>query len=192
MERIHSWKQFIIIEMSEDKTLIKWQIANYIFVLLTGMLFHFMFEFFGENIYIAFLFPVNESLWEHMKLFYLPMVIFLVIEYIKIGKKYSSFLWAKVFSIVFSSVAAISIYMFFYSIFGEVPIFSIISFIVPLSISIYIETKIILKIKISRNKYIIPTIIIFGIGILFVVFTYFPPEQYLFVDFYTEQYGIIN
>lgn len=178
--------------MKNNKALVKWQISNYIFVLLLGILFHSMFEFLGKNEYIAFLFPVNESLWEHMKLFYSPMLIFLIIEYIFIGKFYTGFLWGKSFSMIFSPALSISIYLFFFSIFGEVPIISILSFIIPLSLSMYFETKIILKLKISKFKTLIPLFLIVVIGILFVIFTYYPPHLYLFEDFYTGKYGIIK
>lgn len=47
-----------------------------------GTLCHFGFEFFGKSYAGALIFPVNESVWEHMKLIFYPSAVFFLIEYI--------------------------------------------------------------------------------------------------------------
>ena len=46
-----------------------------IFVALLGTLGHFFYEWSGNNPYVGLFFPVNESTWEHMKLFFFPCLI---------------------------------------------------------------------------------------------------------------------
>ena len=55
-----------------------------IFVALLGTLGHFFYEWSGNNPYVGMFFPVNESIWEHMKLFFFPALIcYLVLCFLK-------------------------------------------------------------------------------------------------------------
>ena len=44
-----------------------------------GVLFHFAYDFFGKNAIAALIFPINESVWEHLKLLFFPMLLCLII-----------------------------------------------------------------------------------------------------------------
>lgn len=46
-----------------------------IFVLAAGSLWHFVYEWSGETWLVGLFFPVNESTWEHMKLVFFPIAI---------------------------------------------------------------------------------------------------------------------
>ncbi len=58
------------------KQLKKHLIIGMIFVLIAGSLFHFLYEWTGRNFLAGLFFPVNESVWEHMKLVFFPMLIY--------------------------------------------------------------------------------------------------------------------
>lgn len=47
-----------------------------IFVLVTGTLAHFIYGWTGRNAVIGLFVPVNESVWEHMKLLFFPMLLY--------------------------------------------------------------------------------------------------------------------
>ena len=51
-------------------------VAGIIFVSVLGTLFHFAYEWSGNNSIIGLFTPVNESTWEHMKLIFFPMLIY--------------------------------------------------------------------------------------------------------------------
>jgi hypothetical protein len=51
-------------------------IIGILFVWIIGTLFHFVYEWSGENLIVGLISPVNESVWEHMKLIFFPMLIF--------------------------------------------------------------------------------------------------------------------
>lgn len=60
----------------------QWKYAAWIgilFVLVTGTLSHFLYEWTGKNFIAGFISPVNESVWEHMKLIFFPMFAFSLI-----------------------------------------------------------------------------------------------------------------
>ena len=57
------------------------QIISAIFVILLGTFFHFTFKLSGENKIVAIFSSINESVWEHLKLIFFPMLISTIIGY---------------------------------------------------------------------------------------------------------------
>ena len=51
-------------------------IIGIIFVLLAGTLAHFLYDLSDNNHVIGLFTPVNESIWEHMKLVFFPMLLY--------------------------------------------------------------------------------------------------------------------
>lgn len=54
----------------------KYTVIGTIFVLLAGTLSHFLYEWSGGNAVVGLFTPVNESVWEHMKLLFFPMLLY--------------------------------------------------------------------------------------------------------------------
>ena len=59
-----------------------------IFVLIAGTLAHFLYDWSGKNFVIGFFTPINESIWEHIKLLFFPMLIYAPILILKFRRKY--------------------------------------------------------------------------------------------------------
>ena len=57
-------------------------VLEFIIVGTVGTLWHFVYDWTGDNHFIGFFFPVNESTWEHLKLIFFPAIIYSVIEYL--------------------------------------------------------------------------------------------------------------
>ena len=51
------------------------------FVLVLGTLSHFFYEWSNNNPIIGLFSPVNESVWEHMKLVFFPMLFYSIIAF---------------------------------------------------------------------------------------------------------------
>lgn len=64
--------------MNTVNTLKKDIIIGTIFVIITGTISHFIYEWSGCNYILGFFFPVSESTWEHMKLCFFPMLIYAI------------------------------------------------------------------------------------------------------------------
>ena len=64
----------------------KLKIIMTIIIFLLAFPFHFFYDKFSNFIFSIF-FPVNESIWEHMKLLFTSIIFSGVIEYIIIKKK---------------------------------------------------------------------------------------------------------
>lgn len=54
----------------------KYTVIGTIIVLLAGTLSHFLYEWSGNHPLVGLFTPVNESVWEHMKLIFFPMLLY--------------------------------------------------------------------------------------------------------------------
>ncbi|MDD3367334.1 MAG: DUF6512 family protein [Lachnospiraceae bacterium] len=71
------------------------EIIGVLFTFFVGSFFHFTYDLSGENYFVALFSAVNESTWEHMKLFFYPYLLYAVMEYTLVGKSYPCYLTAK-------------------------------------------------------------------------------------------------
>ena len=152
---------------------------------------HFAYNLF-PNIIFSFIFPVNESIWEHMKIIFTSNIIYGIIDYILLKKyniKHNNFQ----FQLYFTALSAIPIYLVIY-----IPLYKLLGENIFVSISlllvVYILQQIISynilkekKIKII-NTIAIPVILLSYLG--FIYLTYNPIRNYLFYDIQDEKYGI--
>ena len=56
------------------------QILGSLFIIMTGSLLHFLYEWSNNNKLVGFFASVNESTWEHIKLAITPAFLWLVVE----------------------------------------------------------------------------------------------------------------
>lgn len=174
-------------------TLKNTRIIAVIGIFFISFLSHFAYGLLPNPLF-AITFPVNESIWEHMKIPFTSSIIYGIIDYYILNKNniknnnYSFQLW-------FTSIIIIPIYLLIYlpiyQLFGENLLISIlllfIVYIIKEIISYYILKLPQLKIV---NKLLIPIIII--TYLIFAYLTYFPPNNYLFYDTQNNHYGIKN
>lgn len=152
---------------------------------------HFLYEWLPNPVFAIF-FPVNESIWEHMKMLTTTFLLTGLIEYVLIkwkNIKIKNF-WLGTY---IESIICIPIYLIiFLPIYFNMPTNMIITIGVML-ITIMI-TKWIGYHIISINKNLISeyiTIILIIITyIIFGILTYHPPKTFLFFDTEKEKYGI--
>lgn len=73
----------------------KWEIWEALFVACFGTLWHFVYEWSGKNFLIGLAAPVNESVFEHLKLLLFPVFLFTLLEYKCLTKLRGCLLWRK-------------------------------------------------------------------------------------------------
>ena len=155
-----------------------------IFLFLLSFLWHFMYDWF-PCVLTSIFFPVNESIWEHMKIIFYCLFIGSVLEK-KGNNYYLNILVKPLVGVLFYLIIFIPLYL----IFGESMF---------ISISLMLFTYIIMEllgIKISKqeelNIKVLPIIIIILISILFSILTYYPLHNFLFFDSVKLGYGILK
>lgn len=155
-----------------------------IFLFLLSFLWHFMYDWF-PCVLTSIFFPVNESIWEHMKIIFYCLLIGSVLEK-KGNNYYLNILVKPLVGVLFYLIIFIPLYL----IFGE-------SMVISLSLMLF--TYIIMEllgIKISKQEELnikaLPIIIIILISILFSILTYYPLHNFLFFDSVKLGYGILK
>ena len=61
-------------------------IIGAVFTIITGTLLHFVYEWSGESLFVGIFSPINESVWEHLKLLFFPMSVWILIGYFILEK----------------------------------------------------------------------------------------------------------
>ncbi len=174
-----------------EKSLKRYGIIGFIFTVITGVLLHFLYDLTGKSIIVAPFSAVNESTWEHMKLLFFPLLIFAAAEYRLIGKSYEGFLWVK----LAGTVAGLLIIPFlFYTYKGALGAsadwFNIAIFFIAAAVTFLLE-RALLKQNISCPLPPAAAVVaLLVLAVLFVAFTFAPPEIPLFTDPTDGGYGI--
>ena len=66
----------------------QYTIIGILFGLTAGTLSHFLYDWTGNNTIIGLFTPVNESIWEHMKLLFFPMLAYSLLMIIICRRNY--------------------------------------------------------------------------------------------------------
>ena len=168
----------------------KVKIIYVIFLFIFAFISHFVYQLY-PNFITSLFFPVNESIWEHMKIIYTSFVFgsffekFLLKNY---NVKYHNFnieIFVKAF---LGIISYLIIYLPLYFLLGENIVISIILLLVVYILMEIIGTKILKSDELNINTLPIITIILGYF--LFFILTYYPPHCFLFFDYHQLLYGI--
>lgn len=160
-------------------------------VFLLSFLSHFIYTW-VPNTLTSFLFPVNESIWEHMKIIVTSYIIYGFIDYILLRKYnliHNNFLFQLICVPVMGVIIYLIIFLPIYNLIGESMVVSI-----GLLFFVYILMSILSYyfLKEEDNKLLkyasIPFIIV--VYLIFIYLTYNPPKNYIFYDTNKNVYGL--
>ncbi len=175
---------------SKKLNLKKIKILAVIGIFIISFISHFAYKIF-PNIVFSFFFPVNESIWEHMKILFTSTLLYGIIDYLLLKKnniKYNNFSFQLYFTALSSIPIYLVIYLPLYKLLGEKMFISILLIILVYSLEQYLSYQI-LKEKETKvlNIIIVPIIIICYLG--FIYLTYNPIFSYVFYDTKNQKYG---
>ena len=106
----------------------KIKIIGFFIMMCLSFLSHFMYEW-CDNFLFSIFFPVNESIWEHMKLLITPVLIYALIEsfiYKNKSIKFNNFSLSYSISIIIGIILYLIIYLLFNHFFAHNIIVSIV------------------------------------------------------------------
>ncbi len=166
-------------------------LISIIVIFLLSFPSHFMFDLF-PNVLVSFFFPVNESIWEHMKILYTSILLGNVIKYVLLKYyhiSFNNFSLSLVVSCFSSIIIYLLIYIPLYVILGENMFISI---ILMLLVYIIVEIFSYFILRFKKIRYINDfgyVLIVLGY-VIFIYFTYKPIYNFLFYDTLNDCYGI--
>lgn len=75
-----------------------WELGGFLFTGALGAALHFVYDWSGRSPAAAAFSGVNESTWEHMKLLFVPVFLFSVVQVCVLGRDYPHLLWSRAVS----------------------------------------------------------------------------------------------
>ena len=168
--------------MKKSKKYLVLAIISFLIISILGTLLHFTYETSNENVIVGIFSAVNESVWEHLKLIVIPMLIVSIYEY-KFLKDNNNFFFSMLIRILVGMGSIVLIYNLGNLVFDRnIDIINISSYYISIFIAQIIWYILMLKISIAQIINNISLVIMWVIIVLFVVFTFIPPRIELFKD----------
>lgn len=156
-------------------------IIGIVFVLITGTLAHFLYDWTGKNIIAGFFTPVNESVWEHMKLLFFPMLIYAVVTVFYSKGKYPCMISAFCSGILVGTLLIpIFFYAYTYFLGKSILIVDIFIFILSVLTAFWISYRLILSCKANPYTFLLAGLVC-AFFVCFILFSYNPPKARLFI-----------
>ena len=177
----------------QNNMVLRYEILGMLLVSILGGFLHFTFEISGFNPIVGAFSAVNESVWEHLKLGFWPILLLTLIEYRLIKKQTNNFFLGKAISAL-TIITVIPIIFYLYTSFTGESIFliDISSFFIAVIIGQILSYLTLIHKKLSKNLELISITLLIIMAIIFIVFTFYPPNLPPFQDPISGGYGIIN
>ena len=160
-----------------------WQVAGFLAVSVLGTLLHFLYDWTNQSLAASFVSAVDESTFQHMKLFFVSFWLFTVVEAWFLNGETPYFWGIKLKSVLLGLILIPVLYYTYTGVFGvNADWFNITIFYFSVALSFFVETKSFLQNKkciISENVAKLGFILL---AVVFVIFTFSPPEIPLFED----------
>ncbi|MFH1426051.1 MAG: DUF6512 family protein [Candidatus Kerfeldbacteria bacterium] len=176
--------------MKKDKTILKWEIAGALVLILGGTLLHFTYAWSDYSPIVGLFSAVNESVWEHLKLAFAPFLLFSVVEYWFIRKTAKNVLLAKGIGILALQLFIVA-FFYTYTAFTGTDILwvDIVSYFLACIVGQFVSYKLITAKAVSSLFGVVGfVIIVVHAGLLF-YFTFFPPQYSIFEEESSGRYG---
>ena len=165
-------------------------IINTLLTFAIGFLVHNIYSWIPN--FVTTIFPVNESLFEHMKLIFLSPIISSTILYFIFKKKgylINNYLFGLIISTVFNIIIFYLVYLPLYYMNGENMVMTLIVYFITIILSNYLY-YLIIEIPNSTRLNRISFVMLIIIGGILTYFTYHPIKIDFFRDPKTNTYGI--
>ena len=162
----------------------KYTLWGIIFSTVLGTFLHFAYDFSGQNAVIGIFSATNESIWEHLKLLFYPVLIFSVFQYFADANEIHAFIPSRVKGLLLGLAFIVIAYYTYSGVIGKnYDFINILIFIISVIIT-FIMTNIFIK---NSGE---PTSVCIGASLvavavliaLFTIFTFYPLPLNLFAD----------
>ena len=169
----------------------KLRIISIVLIFLLCFVTHFLYELIPSAVTSIF-FPVNESIWEHMKLLFTTILLYHFFEYIYLYLKkinINNYCIASFICSLFSIPIYLIMFLPIYYTIGENMIITFIILFITICL-VEVIHYFITKYDMIKYQFVVSIILIVISYIIFGYLTYNPPKTDLFYDTVEEKYGI--
>ena len=177
----------------EKLTLAAWELGCVVWICVAGALLHFAFELSEFWTPMALVAAVNESAWEHTKMYFWPGLVFALVQYTYTRHMASNYWLGKAVALALTPILIFALYYGYMSwalSSGGKPSLAIMLGIMVFAViaaqasSYKILTAAPFAPVMSRYAAVTYAVLVF----MFSTFTYFPPKLFLFENYFCYQY----
>lgn len=189
--------------LTDRRRLLGWEAIGFVWIMLAGSALHFVYELSSFSPVAAVFGSVNESTWEHLKLFFWPGLLFALVQHAFVKDYANNYWWGKALALTVTPLGVIVSFYFYLGI--AIPMtgggnlaFDIGTGAFGVVAGNVVSYRILTApqrqpIGVQRR---IAAGIIVGLTVLFSLLTFFPPRMFLFEDFlgyeFRGEYGILE
>lgn len=172
---------------------LKLEISGIFFISILGSLLHFTFNWLNRFWLVGAFSAVNESTWEHLKLAVVPAILWVILESKVFKLKANNFLFAKAAGVYLMPIAIAAIFYSYKAILGHhLLVLDILTFVAAVIIGQMASYGIMLRPEFTKKHDIIWVSALIALFLAFVIFTFCPPQNFIFKDQVSGLYGIIK
>lgn len=148
--------------------------------ILLGFLNHFLYQLTGQKAFAALFCPVNESVWEHLKLVFFPILFVTAAQYLRYRPNPIRFFYCRFLAAICAMGMTVTLFYTYIGIIGrDFLLIDILIFLVSMLFAFRMDTYFYrMNLKIPSQSAVFSLWI--AVSVCFFVFTCFPPDIPLF------------
>lgn len=175
-----NWKN-LFLKSINGKSLKCYIILGTVFVLTAGTFAHFLYDW-TDNDIVGMFTPVNESIWEHMKLLFFPMLLYSLFLIFKFKGTYPCIASSLYFGILTGTLLIpVFFYTYTFLLGKDIFILDIAIFILCTIIAFQLSYRLTLSCRLQPYTLLLCSLVC-ALFICFIIFTYHPPNAGIFED----------
>ncbi len=183
------------------KRLALFQTGAVVFTVLVASALHFAYELSGFWGPMALFGSVNESTYEHLKIFFWPGLLYALVQHAYVRQFVNNYWFAKAAALVIAPIVLMVSFYFYLGI--ALPIYGrgflwadITTGVIGTIVGEFVAYRLMVAAPLGTSIRRIAIPVLVGLTIMFSTLTFFPPRMFVFENFYgyeyRDEYGILD
>jgi hypothetical protein len=186
---------------AQQRTILWWEVGAFVFIMLVGSFFHFIYELSGFHPFAALFGSVNESSWEHLKLFFYPGLVFFLVQHAFVKEFANNYWYGKALALAITPIGVLVSFYFYLGI--VLPIWGEGTLALDIGTGAFgvlmgnvVAYRTLTQPPRTPSRNWIGVVAMAVMTVAFLTLTYFPPKFFIFEDFlgyeYRGEWGILE
>lgn len=186
---------------ADRRAVLWWEVGAFVFIMFGASALHFAFELSGFSRPVAVIASVNESTFEHLKLFFWPALLFTLVQHAYMKDRVHNYWWGKGLALLATPLGIIVSFYFYLGIAlpltgrGYLPL-DIGTGAVGVLLGNVVAYRILTAPDRGRGRQVAGAVIMVVLAAVMALAAFYPPEFFLFENFfgyeYLGDYGILE
>jgi len=149
---------------------------------------HFTYSWSGKNWVVGIFSAINESIWEHMKMAFWPLLLYTGIEYLLLSEHYRNLFFSNMVSALITlSIIPVIVCIYTRVVKRNILVVDISTFIIAIIVGQLVSYALMGYNGVLEIFNIAGLFVLVGLAFVFALFTFYPPHHGLFKDASTKK-----